>query len=50
MSSPATWTGAGCLAFLAGLAFVAVSANGNPQNTGMVDPVALVSASPICAA
>ena len=29
---------------LAGLAFVAVSADGDPPNTGMADPVALVGA------
>ncbi len=44
MSSPATWTSASCIVVLAGLAFVAVSANGDPPNTGMADPVALVSA------
>src|SRR5262245_52511418 len=44
MSSPATWTSASCMVVLAGLAFVAVSANGDPPNTGMADPVALVSA------
>ena len=44
MSSPATWTSASCIGVLAGLAFVAVSANGDPPNTGMADPVALVSA------
>ena len=44
MSSPAKWTTASCIVALAGLAFVAVSANGDPPNTGMADPVALVSA------
>ena len=44
MRSPATWTSASCIVVLAGLAFVAVSANGDPSNTGMADPVALVSA------
>src|SRR5262245_60454645 len=44
MSSPATWASASCIVVLAGLAFVAVSANGDPANTGMADPVALVSA------
>ena len=44
MSSPTKWTSATCIVVLAGLAFVAVSANGNPPNTGMADPIALVSA------
>ena len=44
MNSPSTWTSASCIVVLAGLAFVAVSANGDPPNTGMADPVALVSA------
>jgi len=44
MSSPATWTRASCIVVLAGLAFVTVSANGDPPNTGMADPAALVSA------
>ena len=44
MSSRATWTRASCIVVLAGLAFVAVSAHGDPPNTGMADPVALVNA------
>ena len=44
MSSPTKWTSASCIVVLAGLAFAAVSAHGDPPNTGMADPVALVSA------
>jgi cytochrome c peroxidase len=44
MSSPTAWTTASCIVVLASLAFVAVNANGDPPNTGMADPVALVNA------
>ena len=44
MSSPALWIRTSCIVFLAGLAFVGVSASGDPPNTGMADPVALVRA------
>ena len=45
MSSRATWTRASCIAVFAGFGFVAVrAADGDLPNTGMADPVALVSA------
>ena len=44
MSSRATWTRTSCIVVLAGLAFVAVSADTDPPNTGMADPVALANA------
>jgi cytochrome c peroxidase len=44
MGFPASWTSASCVAVLAGLALVAVSADENPQNTGMADGAAVVSA------
>jgi cytochrome c peroxidase len=45
MRSRATWTRASCIAVLAAFGFVAVrAADGDLPNTGMADPVALVSA------
>ena len=44
MGSQATWSRTGCIVVLAGSAFVAVSADTGSPNTGMADPVALMSA------
>src|SRR5262245_18867210 len=44
MASLATWTRASGVVVLVGLVIVVVSANEDPPNTGMADPVALVKA------
>src|SRR5262245_54120771 len=44
MGSLAKWTKASCIGVLVGLAIAVVSADGDPPNTGMADPVALVNA------
>ena len=44
MTARTSWTVATSVVALAGIAFVGVSADGDPPNTGMADPVALVNA------
>ena len=44
MTARAAWTTTAVVATLAGFALVAVGAHGDPPNTGMADPIALMTA------